>query len=58
MPLTIEASGANPEWSRDEDLLDQNAQPEAEVYHKGLDERGEPAIPPPLTGDEMDEVGW
>jgi hypothetical protein len=27
-------------------------------YRLGCEATGEPAEPPPLTGDEMDEVGW
>jgi hypothetical protein len=27
-------------------------------YRLGCDATGEPVEPPPLTGNEMDEVGW
>jgi hypothetical protein len=30
----------------------------AEIYHQDRDAQGEPAQSPPLTGAQMDEVGW
>ncbi len=39
-------------------LLDMEGQFVADVYHQGRDHRGLLAMPPALSGDEMDEAGW
>jgi hypothetical protein len=50
---------AIPDHERQQKLLaDLEAQLTADVYHQGLDRRGQRATPPALTGDEMDEAGW
>lgn len=37
---------------------DGSSQRDAEIYHEGLDASGRRAVPPDLSGDQMDEAGW
>jgi hypothetical protein len=59
MQTSIDPFGNNPDNDTDQNpQATTNAGPETEIYHQGRDGQGQPAQTPPLTGPQMDEVGW
>jgi hypothetical protein len=59
MPVSIDPFDNKPDNDADQGpSATTSSWQEAEIFHQGRDCQDEPTQSPPLTGAQMDEVGW